>query len=189
MIMNRNEVKVLKLLADGKQHDEAPEGMTYAQFSVALKSLKMKEMVYAMFEEGGGVVASLIKMKGRAALDDLLQEEREEQERLADKDTVGLTGGNERAIDEELVEELSPIFYGKREEVVKYIEKMKTISSNTEKVRYTAELANNKIISDVSCKTALWRVLNSHDLYHPGCNNWLKTIKNYLKLPKVERFQ
>ncbi len=70
-IFTKQEVRVLKHLADGQQHDEAPAGLSDAQFYVALKSLKANDFVYADFAEGGKVVSSKIKIKGRAALDDL----------------------------------------------------------------------------------------------------------------------
>ena len=71
-----NEFRVLRTLSDGEQHDKAPKGLTEAQFCVAVKSLKMKNLVYAAFEEGGKVVSSQIKMEGRAVLDDLKGQEK-----------------------------------------------------------------------------------------------------------------
>lgn len=71
MNISINEFRVLRTLSDGEQHDKAPKGLTEAQFCVAIKSLKMKNLVYAAFEEGGKVVSSQIKMEGRAVLDDL----------------------------------------------------------------------------------------------------------------------
>lgn len=184
--MNKNELKILYLLADGEQHDEAPKGMTDAQFSVALKSLKARGLVYAAFEEGGGVVASQITLNGCAVLDDLLQREKEDLER---QETIGRIKEEVASEDEKLVKVLEPFFYKNREEVIKYIGKMKTITSNTEKARYTAELVNQKKISDIRCKSALHKVLHDNGLYHPGSNNWIKSIKNYLAVKKVEKFQ
>lgn len=65
------QVVVLKHLADGEQHEEAPAGLTEAQFSVALSELKAYDMVKVNVDEVGEVVSSQIKIKGLAALDDL----------------------------------------------------------------------------------------------------------------------
>lgn len=266
--LTRNEILTLKLLADGEQHDEAPEGLTDAQFYVALKSLKEKGMVYAAFITGGEVCSSQIKTEGRAALDDFIQTEMTELEftilnvlrfngreidsnkignkqiydfdeltlytkgeitkasqdmrdkgwisilddggiaywhKLEDKGIIALReylkehpeknrqlqltkdgddenkDGQKTSEDKELIEELIPLFYDNRKEVVKYINKMKTITNNTEKTQFTANLVNNNIISDLSCKTHLWKVLHSHGLYVPKDGNWRKSINNYLK--------
>ena len=76
MYISFNEFRVLRTLSDGEQHDKAPKGLTEAQFCVAVKSLQMKNLVYAAFEEGGKVVSSQIKMEGRAVLDDLKEQEK-----------------------------------------------------------------------------------------------------------------
>lgn len=76
MYISFNEFRVLRTLSDGEQHDKAPKGLTEAQFCVVVKSLKMKNLVYAAFEEGGKVVSSQIKMEGRAVLDDLKEQEK-----------------------------------------------------------------------------------------------------------------
>lgn len=63
------QVVVLKHLADGEQHEEAPAGLTDAQFRVALSELKACNMVKVNVDEVGEVISSQIKTKGRAALD------------------------------------------------------------------------------------------------------------------------
>lgn len=63
------KVRVLKHLADGEQHEEAPAGLTDAQFKVALSELKAYDMVKVNVDEVGEVISSQIKTKGRAALD------------------------------------------------------------------------------------------------------------------------
>jgi len=75
-IFSKNEVKVLKHLADGEQHSEAPADLTSAQFYSALKSLKEKDMVYAAFLAGGEVCSSQIKPEGRAALEEFKMKEK-----------------------------------------------------------------------------------------------------------------
>lgn len=63
--------------------------------------------------------------------------------------------------DDDLQTELEPLFYGNKEEVAKYINKMRVIPNNTEKARFTAELVNHNIISNLSYKKRLWDVLKS----------------------------
>ena len=260
--LTRNEILVLKHLADGEQHDEAPEDLSDAQFYVALKSLKEKNMVYAAFQTGGEVCSSQIKIEGRAALDDFMQTEMTELEftilnvlrlngreidsnkignkqiydfeeltlytkgeitkasqdmrdkgwisifddggiaywhKLEDKGIIALREylnehpeknrqsfskekkeEKESPVDAKLIEELTPLFYNTREEVVKYISKLRTITNNTEKSKFTANLVNDGIISDLSCKKPLWSVLHSHGLYLPTLNNWCKSINGFL---------
>lgn len=69
-IFSKLKVRVLKHLADGEQHEEAPAGLTDAH-SVALSELKAYDMVKVNVDEVGEVISSQIKTKGRAALDDL----------------------------------------------------------------------------------------------------------------------
>lgn len=75
-IFTKQEIKVLKHLADGQQHDEAPAELSDAQFYSALKSLKEKDMVYASFLTGGEVCFSQIKPEGRAALEEFKKKEK-----------------------------------------------------------------------------------------------------------------
>lgn len=63
------QVVVLKHLADGEQHEEAPAGLTDAQFKVALSELKACDMVKVNVDEVGEVVSSQITKKGSAALE------------------------------------------------------------------------------------------------------------------------
>ena len=63
------QVVVLKHLADGEQHKEAPANLSNALFYSALKSLKAKDMVSASFLAGGEVCSSQITKKGSAALE------------------------------------------------------------------------------------------------------------------------
>lgn len=69
-IFSKKKLVVLKHLADREQHEEAPAGLTEAQFSVALSELKACDMVKVNVDEVGEVVSSQIKSKGLAALDD-----------------------------------------------------------------------------------------------------------------------
>ena len=88
-IFTKQEIKVLKHLADGQQHNEAPAGLSDAQFYSALKSLKEKDMVYASFLTGGEVCSSQIKPEGRAALEQFKKKEKKILRTALDK--FGLT--------------------------------------------------------------------------------------------------
>jgi|GEM_PF-1178873 hypothetical protein len=89
--------------------------------------------------------------------------------------------------DDDLQTELEPLFFGNKEEVAKYINKMRVIPKNTEKAQFTAELVNNNIISNLSLKTPLWYILHSYNLYQPKYNNWCKSINKYV-VKKVVKF-
>lgn len=83
-------------------------------------------------------------------------------------------------IDDDLQTELEPLFYGNKEEVAKYINKMRVIPNNTEKARFTAELVNHNIISNLSYKKRLWDVLKKYGLYEPSLSNWCNYINKYI---------
>lgn len=70
------EFKTLASLTNSNNPTKAPKGLTEAQYYSALKSLKVKDMIMADFEEGGGIVDAKIKMEGQAALDDYLHIEK-----------------------------------------------------------------------------------------------------------------
>lgn len=80
--LTKNEIITLKHLADGQQHNDAPAALSEAQFYMALKSLKSRDMVYAAFCEGEEVEASQIKKSGQAALDDMRSAEKRILRRL-----------------------------------------------------------------------------------------------------------
>lgn len=82
--------------------------------------------------------------------------------------------------DDDLQTELEPLFYGNKEEVAKYINKMRVIPNNTEKARFTAELVNHNIISNLSHKKRLWDVLKKYGLYEPSLSNWCNYINKYI---------
>lgn len=82
--------------------------------------------------------------------------------------------------DDDLQTELEPLFYGNKEEVAKYINKMRVIPNNTEKARFTAELVNHNIISNLSYKKRLWDVLKKYGLYKPSLTNWYNYINEYI---------
>lgn len=82
--------------------------------------------------------------------------------------------------DDDLQTELEPLFYGNKEEVAKYINKMRVIPNNTEKAQFTAELVNHNIISNLSYKKRLWDVLKKYGLYKPSLTNWYNYINEYI---------
>lgn len=84
--LTKNEIITLRHLADGQQHNEAPSTLSEAQYYVALKSLKSRDMVFAAFCEGEEVEAAQIKKSGQAVLEDLKSaEKRILRQILADK--------------------------------------------------------------------------------------------------------
>lgn len=68
-IFSKLKVRVLKHLADGEQHEEAPAGLTDARVRVALSELKACDMVKVNVDEVGEVCSSQITKKGSAALE------------------------------------------------------------------------------------------------------------------------
>lgn len=339
--LSKNEIITLEHLSDGKDHDDAPKGLTDAQFYTALKSLQAKQMVRAAFITGGEVCSSHILNPGQAALDDLLTEDNSKQDNLSeelmdeelkiiefladgkehfdepeiddyieiceylseqklvnlgetkdegikltykgkrlwkkyqrqkeenmeeleylilnilrlhgkkidpqikpstqvydfeelslytkeeitecslrmqekgwivcfvdhgpaywhklkDKGLVALRNyikkhpqntenNNEPKVqelpdDKELIEALLPSFYGNtfRQNVIDYIDRLRQITDNPEKVAHTAKLVKEGVISDQQCNRPLWTILNKHGLYPLKEGTWNKTLKNYL---------
>lgn len=89
MSLLKNEIITLNHLADGKQADEIPEGLSEAQYFTAARSLQEKDMVYAAFVEGGKLEALKLTMKGQAEIDDKKEEAKRIYRHLAQK--AGLT--------------------------------------------------------------------------------------------------
>lgn len=71
MNLTKNEIIALRHLSDEMQHDDYPEGISKAQYTVAIQSLKEKGLVYAAFIEGGELYAAQITIQGIAELDNL----------------------------------------------------------------------------------------------------------------------
>ncbi len=90
-----------------------------------------------------------------------------------------------QAAEQILIDELSPILYGDKEKVKEYVTNMNKITDNTEKAQYTAQLVNANIISEASCKNALWAVLHKHNIYAPSYNNWTKHLNIEIGLAKL----
>ena len=79
-----------------------------------------------------------------------------------------------------LLEELTPIFYGNKEQAEDYIKKIKNITKDVEKIRYTAQLVNENTISEMSCHRDLYSILHDHRLYNKSESNWNKVISQHL---------
>lgn len=75
-IFSKKKLVVLKHLADGEQHEEAPAGLTEAQVRVALSELKACDMVKVNVDEAGEVVSSQITKNGSAALESFRRKEK-----------------------------------------------------------------------------------------------------------------
>lgn len=78
--------------------------------------------------------------------------------------------------DEALVDELLPLFYGEREEVAKFLRRIRGADgkSITEQVNM---LVKARIISSASCYKPLYNILHKHHLYDKTYNNWLDQVK------------
>lgn len=327
-IFSKLKVRVLEHLADGEQHEEAPAGLTDAQYSVALSELKACDMVKVNVDEVGEVISSQIKTKGRAALDNwkslekamlnhILEEKKltkysyeilvyykknteklknifegektnreihaiaksllklkllacerdtpdlyttdeglqllDDIEYLLDKEratwyesksmenthdsvtnnnihldpksrknmkkfiittcnygyykdengkpynledvmnSYALFLGDDKLKDyssmvnksgelenKELINELLPIFYNSVPDVISFLEEIDGISKNPEIVKVATDYVSKGKISELSCRSDLWKVLNKHGLYKPSLTNWYNYINEYI---------
>lgn len=94
--------------------------------------------------------------------------------------TITKTDAGTAENNETLLEELTPIFYGNKEQAEDYIQKIKNITKDVEKIRYTAQLVNENTISEMSCHRDLYSILHDHRLYNKSESNWNKVISQYL---------
>lgn len=77
---------------------------------------------------------------------------------------------------QEVIDKLKPIFFGQEENAKDFllsIQGMKPILI-TQKVN---QLVKERIISELSCKRELWKVLHDNDLYTPSESNWNQQVK------------
>ncbi len=83
-----------------------------------------------------------------------------------------------------IVDRLTTVFFGNEEEkkdrAKNYLAKIRDFSSNQEIVRYTAQLVRQRMISDMSCKRPLWKVLFEERIYSCQEGTWNKQINHYL---------
>ena len=94
--------------------------------------------------------------------------------------TIMKTDAGTAENNETLLEELTPIFYGNKEQAEDYIQKIKNITKDVEKIRYTAQLVNENTISEMSCHRDLYSILHDHRLYNKSESNWNKVISQHL---------
>lgn len=76
----------------------------------------------------------------------------------------------------ELINELLPIFYNSVPDVISFLEEIDGISNNPEIVGVAAGYVSKGKISELSCRSDLWKVLNEHGLYKPSLSNWCNYI-------------
>ena len=77
---------------------------------------------------------------------------------------------------EELVAELSPIFFGQKKDAIDFLVSIKGMEDKqiTERVN---QLVREHKISDMSRKRPLWTVLNKHGLYSKSESNWNSQVR------------
>ena len=102
-------------------------------------------------------------------------EEDETKTKTITKADAGTAENNET-----LLEELTPIFYGNKEQAEDYIKKIKNKTKDVQIVRYTAQLVNENTISEMSCRRVLYRILLDHGLYTKSESNWNQVISRLL---------
>ena len=80
----------------------------------------------------------------------------------------------------ELINELLPIFYNSVPDVISFLEEIDGISNNPEIVKVATDYVSKGKISELSCRSDLWKVLNKHGLYKPSLTNWYNYINTAL---------
>ena len=78
-----------------------------------------------------------------------------------------------------VIERLTPFFYNDRNEAKAYLEVIKNMSSNPEKVKYTAKMVKEDKLSDMRVNRPIWKILHDCGLYKPSESNWNIDIKKY----------
>lgn len=82
--------------------------------------------------------------------------------------------------DKELIDELLPIFYKSVPDVISFLEEIDGISKNPEIVKVAADYVSKGKISELSCRSDLWKVLKKYGLYEPSLTNWYNYINEYI---------
>lgn len=77
--------------------------------------------------------------------------------------------------DEEILDQLAPIFFGIREDAAGFLGKVRTMKS-TQITQLVERLVTAGTISDKSYRRDLWRVLHDHGLYKRSETNWNNQI-------------
>lgn len=84
------------------------------------------------------------------------------------EEPVPAEGSDEK---DDIISNLTPIFFGDAEEARHYLNAIKGCKP-TQVVSMTAKLVKKKKISDMSCNSDLWSILNRNGLYEPSLSNW-----------------
>lgn len=81
--------------------------------------------------------------------------------------------------DEDVVNMIVGCFYGNKEAARQFVETIKGMPQK-QIPSYVAELIREKVISNMSYGTDLWRPLHQTGLYSATCQNWTKRVKDAL---------
>ena len=86
MDLTENEIITLRCLMDKEQHNYGPKiGISKSQFCAAVRSLKEKGKVRAVFYEGGGDCTAQINTEGIAAYEDYMREDKRRMRKILDQ--------------------------------------------------------------------------------------------------------
>lgn len=96
------------------------------------------------------------------------------------KDYSSMVNKSGELENKELINELLPIFYNSVPDVISFLEEIDGISKNPEIVKVATDYVSKGKISELSCRSDLWKVLNKHGLYKPSLTNWYNYINEYI---------
>lgn len=96
------------------------------------------------------------------------------------KDYSSMVNKSGELENKELINELLPIFYNSVPDVISFLEEIDGISKNPEIVKVAADYVSKGKISELSCRSDLWKILNKHGLYKPSLTNWYNYINEYI---------
>lgn len=88
-------------------------------------------------------------------------------------------GGQKPEVSEEeseVLELLSPLFYGNREEAACFLQRIRG-AKPTQVVAEVRMLVGEKKISDLSCHQPLWEILSQNGYYDKTLRNWNDQLK------------
>lgn len=83
---------------------------------------------------------------------------------------------DEELVDGALVDDLLKFFYNDRDEVERFVARVRD-ARPMDVTAAVNELVRKRKISDISCKKPLWAVLHRHKLYEKQYSNWSKQVK------------
>ena len=79
-------------------------------------------------------------------------------------------------VDEALADKLAPVFYGNRELMAEFLERIKG-AKPTDVTTEVNRLLKERKVSDVSCNKVLWEILHENGYYTPTLSNWNSQIR------------